>query len=82
DFFDLGGSSLMAVQLGARLRETLGTALPASVLLEASTVAALAERIAAAGGDRPPAKEPGPSCRIRLRAGEAGRPLFLVHQVG
>ena len=30
DFFDLGGSSLMAVQLSARLRQTLGAELAAS----------------------------------------------------
>jgi thioesterase domain-containing protein/acyl carrier protein len=82
DFFDLGGSSLMALRLGARLRETLGADLPASALLEASTVEALAERIAAAGGDRPSPEADRPSCLIRLRAGESGRPLFLVHQVG
>jgi amino acid adenylation domain-containing protein len=78
DFFDLGGSSLMAVQLSARLRQTLGAELPASALLEDSTVAALAERIAAAR----PGEEPRPSCLVRLRAEGTRRPLFLVHQVG
>ena len=78
DFFDLGGSSLMAVQLSARLRQTLGADLPASALLEDSTVAALAERIAAAR----PGDEPRPSCLVRLRADGTRRPLFLVHQVG
>jgi amino acid adenylation domain-containing protein len=82
DFFDLGGSSLMAVQLSARLRQTLGAELGASALLEVSTVEALAERIAAAGGDRPSAEAARPWCLVRLRAGESGRPLFLVHQVG
>jgi amino acid adenylation domain-containing protein len=82
DFFDLGGSSLMAVQLSARLRQTLGAELGASALLEVSTVEALAERIAAAGGDRASAETVRPSCLVRLRAGESGRPLFLVHQVG
>jgi amino acid adenylation domain-containing protein len=76
DFFDLGGSSLMAVQLCARLRQTLGAELPSSVLLEDSTVAALAARIAGSG------VPPRPSCRVRLREGGDRRPLFLVHQVG
>jgi amino acid adenylation domain-containing protein len=83
DFFDLGGSSLMAVQLGARLRQTLGAELPASALLEDSTVAALAARIAASlPGDSRPQEPPRPTCLVRLRTGGGKRPLFLVHQVG
>ncbi|HEX7184605.1 MAG TPA: amino acid adenylation domain-containing protein [Thermoanaerobaculia bacterium] len=83
DFFDLGGSSLMAVQLAARLRQTLGAELAASTLLEASTVAALAEKIASsANGESRPEDRPRPSCLVRLRTGGDRRPLFLVHQVG
>jgi amino acid adenylation domain-containing protein len=83
DFFEIGGSSLMAVQLGARLRERLGVELPSNFLLESSTVAALAERVArergAAGEERP---APPPSCLVALQTGGNRRPLFLVHQVG
>jgi phthiocerol/phenolphthiocerol synthesis type-I polyketide synthase E len=79
DFFDLGGSSLAGLQLAERLARELDVALPGSFLLEASTVAAIAELIAArgqAGGDAG-----APSCLVRLQRG-SGRPLFLVHQVG
>jgi amino acid adenylation domain-containing protein len=82
DFFSLGGSSLMAVQLGARLREVLQVELSADVLLETSTVRGLAalaaeSRGAGANGGRPR------SSLVRLQAGAAGRrPLFMVHQVG
>jgi acyl transferase domain-containing protein/thioesterase domain-containing protein len=85
DFFDLGGSSLMAVQLGARLRQTLGVALPSDFLLQAPTVAALAALVAdlrgsAASGGAP---ERPRSSLVRLQAGSPGRrPLFMVHQVG
>ncbi len=83
DFFEIGGSSLMAVQLGARLRDRLGVELPSNFLLETSTVAALAERVArergAEGEARPAAP---PSCLVALQTGGGRRPLFLVHQVG
>jgi thioesterase domain-containing protein/acyl carrier protein len=90
DFFDLGGTSLMAVQLGSRMREALGVALPADFLLQASTLAeqaALVTEIEGAGGpgaDGGPARPaPAPSCLIRLQRGAEGRPpLFAVHQVG
>ncbi|HSL82706.1 MAG TPA: acyltransferase domain-containing protein, partial [Thermoanaerobaculia bacterium] len=82
DFFELGGSSLMAVQLGGRLREAFGRELPSDFLLEAPTLgeqAALLGGPAAAGAAAPPA----PSCRVRLQRGAEGRPpLFTVHQVG
>ncbi|HEX3527655.1 MAG TPA: amino acid adenylation domain-containing protein, partial [Thermoanaerobaculia bacterium] len=85
DFFDLGGSSLMAIQLGSRLREVLGVALPSDFLLQAPTVAAVAALAAeirgrSADGGAP---ERPRSSLVRLQAGAPGRrPLFLVHQVG
>ena len=45
DFFDLGGNSLIATQVAARLGSALNTRVPVRVLFEASTVAALAVRV-------------------------------------
>ncbi|HEV3321521.1 MAG TPA: beta-ketoacyl synthase N-terminal-like domain-containing protein [Solirubrobacteraceae bacterium] len=45
-FMDLGGNSLMGLQLIARLKRELGVRLPAVALFEAPTVRALAARIA------------------------------------
>jgi amino acid adenylation domain-containing protein len=46
NFFDLGGHSLSATQVVARLRGALGTELPMRALFENATVAALAEQVA------------------------------------
>ncbi|MET8798296.1 non-ribosomal peptide synthase/polyketide synthase [Nocardia sp. NPDC004568] len=53
DFFSLGGNSLIATQVAARLGKALDTQVPVRVLFEAPTVAALAvraEQHAGAGG--------------------------------
>ncbi|HKH49695.1 MAG TPA: beta-ketoacyl synthase N-terminal-like domain-containing protein, partial [Thermoanaerobaculia bacterium] len=83
DFFDLGGSSLLAVQLGSRLRELLALDLPAGFLLETSTVRALAALVESRRSGAAAAGDARSSCLVRLQAGAPGRrPLFLVHQVG
>ncbi|MFG1798541.1 amino acid adenylation domain-containing protein, partial [Nocardia sp. NPDC049149] len=46
DFFALGGNSLVATQVTARLGAALDTTVPVRILFEASTVAALAVRLA------------------------------------
>ncbi|MFI5777056.1 amino acid adenylation domain-containing protein [Nocardia sp. NPDC051570] len=46
DFFELGGNSLLAVRAAARIGSALDLRVPVQLLFEASTVAALAERVA------------------------------------
>jgi acetoacetyl-CoA synthetase len=73
DFFALGGTSLIAVELFTLIEERLGVAVPPSTLLEAPTIAALTAVVE------------NPSLRsgalVRMRAGSAGPPLFVVHSI-
>jgi amino acid adenylation domain-containing protein len=48
NFFDLGGHSLLAAQVAARVREAVRTNLDLRTLMQAPTVAALAQRLASA----------------------------------
>jgi acyl carrier protein len=47
NFFDLGGHSLMAMELMAAVEEAFGIDVPVAVLYESRTVAAFAEAIEA-----------------------------------
>ncbi|WP_437972558.1 SDR family NAD(P)-dependent oxidoreductase [Sorangium sp. So ce260] len=58
DFFELGGESLLALQILNRVRETFQVELSLRDFFERPTVAALAERVQAARGQAPAAPEP------------------------
>jgi amino acid adenylation domain-containing protein len=77
DFHELGGHSLAALRLMARIERAFGVRLPISALFEAATVerlGALLRRGSAAAARRSPL--------VRLRDDGDGRPLFLVHPIG
>jgi amino acid adenylation domain-containing protein len=83
NFFDLGGSSLVAVQLRAEVQARLGVSLPVHALLEARTVALLADRIREAMPSAPsaPARTSVPFRAERTSApvpGHAERRSLLV----
>ncbi|MFD1814823.1 non-ribosomal peptide synthase/polyketide synthase, partial [Rhodococcus gannanensis] len=68
DFFDLGGNSLIATQVTARLGAAVGARIPVAALFESPTVAALAAALDGyAGGDgRPPLVPQDRSDRVPL----------------
>lgn len=70
DYFDLGGNSLLAVNLFAKIESQLGIKLPLSSLIEAPTVVELARLLDARGSHNPV---------VLIRKGGDGLPLFLIH---
>ncbi len=75
-FFDLGGNSLLAIRLAARVRAVLHTELPVRVIFEAPAVQALAERL---GADN---REAGLGVLLPLRPAGSRPPLFCIHPAG
>jgi acyl-coenzyme A synthetase/AMP-(fatty) acid ligase/thioesterase domain-containing protein/acyl carrier protein len=74
DFFDLGGDSLIALNMMFALEEELGVELAVTAIFEAPTIASLAALI----------EESAPrdfSPLVKIKGGE-GTPLFIVHGVG
>lgn len=72
DFFDLGGDSLLAIELFAAIKDDFGRELPLGALAQAPTIAGLA---AAVAGDESAAW----SSLVPLRRGGSLPPLFCVH---
>ena len=75
DFFDIGGHSLIAVQLMARIRERFGRELPLACLFEHGTIAALAALLRADGASVD-------GSLVTIRPGNTEPPLVLVHPAG
>ncbi len=73
-FFDLGGSSLAAARLVARIRDEFGVTLGIGVVFAAPTPAALAVQVASGDDD-------GRGPMLDLRAGH-GAPLVCIHPAG
>ncbi|MFS8071799.1 MAG: methyltransferase, partial [Byssovorax sp.] len=85
DFFELGGDSLIAIQLISRLRQSLQKPLDQHSLLKTPTIASLSASL------EDPSASPGPTFRatrelprglVELQRGGAKPPLFLVHPAG
>jgi thioesterase domain-containing protein len=73
DFFRLGGQSLTAVRLFAKIKRSYGVELSAATIYEAPTIEKLAKRVR-------DAQAPGPisaSCLIPIRSTGSKSPLFL-----
>ncbi|HEU4453986.1 MAG TPA: amino acid adenylation domain-containing protein [Longimicrobium sp.] len=75
DFFDLGGQSILATRLAARVREELGFAFPVAELLTGPTVERMAQTVA---GKKGAARLP----LVPLQTFGDRPPLFLSHPAG
>jgi len=85
NFFEIGGHSLLALQMFARIEKHFGVNLPLATLLRHQTCAALARLLHEAG--TPEAAAAGPDAEdwrplVALRRGGARPPLFCIHAVG
>ncbi len=76
NFFQLGGDSILAAQVLARIRDTWGVELSIGQLFEASTVAAIADRIAA----RVDPLAPTPVARIQAQPRDRAVPLSYAQE--
>jgi len=86
DFFELGGDSLIAVQLVTKLRQTLSVELSSHSLLNTPTIATLAESIQQVSSHAELIQQPKPvlpSSLVEIQAGHPLKiPLFLVPPAG
>ena len=85
DFFDLGGHSLIAVQLFSRIRKTYRLDLDLSLLFNARTIAKLADVIRKEldQEDRPTGPSPGPwTSLVPMRSSGSLPPLYFVSGTG
>jgi aspartate racemase len=76
NFFDVGGHSLAAVRLFSRIEKQYGIRLSPAIILQASTIAKLAEYIQ---NIKP---ENDSHILVPIQTTGHGNPLFLVHGVG
>ncbi len=77
DFFELGGTSILAVELMTRIREQFGHDLPLAALLSGTTPRALAARIRERNKDLS-----AWSPLVAVKPGGGRRPFFCVHPAG
>ena len=73
DFFELGGTSLQALMVFARIEARLGYSLSPTTIVQAPTIARLADFIRATTGIA------SSQSLVPLRPSGTGSPLFLVH---
>jgi acetoacetyl-CoA synthetase len=75
DFFDLGGDSILAIELMAEIEQAFGQDLPMTTVYDAPTIMDLAKLISAQA-------RPVSSCLVPLKPGADIEPLFIAHGLG
>ncbi|MEU3872946.1 MULTISPECIES: amino acid adenylation domain-containing protein [Streptomyces] len=77
-FFELGGDSIVSIQLMSRIRAVFGTELPNQTIFQTPTVAGISELL----GTGSQAQGHGFEVLLPLRTGGSQPPLFCLHPVG
>ena len=78
NFFDLGGYSLLAVQVCARVRERMGRELPVRAFVRMPTVAALAAWLDAPDGPGESGQGESGGHWVTLQQGDPRKPLLVI----
>ena len=84
-FFDLGGQSFLSVRMMAKIQQQFQIELPLAILIQADTIAALAEKIDAHSRDDllgATAQAPSPLVLLREYGASTEPALYLIHPVG
>src|SRR5690606_30871046 len=82
DFFSLGGHSLKAISLAARIKETFGVDLPLTELFDRPTFGAMAEWLAERIGQKAADDRLKPAAGKRFYAvSSAQKRMFAIHQM-
>ncbi len=79
DFFDLGGDSLIAVQLFNLIKKAFGRQLPLSTLVQKRTICELAQLLSE---EEAPSAETWSSLVLIQSGAAQNPPLFFIHPVG
>lgn len=77
DFFDLGGHSLLGIQLMWKLRHQFGKSLPATTLFSARTIAELAALL-----EDQNSRQSASSTLVPIKGGRVEPSLFFIHPAG
>ncbi len=78
-FFDIGGDSLLATQLVARLKQGTGMTIPLRLVFEYPQLASLAAQLEAMQGG---AQQRSDQCMVKIQQAGSKPALFYVHPVG
>jgi acyl carrier protein len=79
NFFNIGGYSLLAVQVISSIKQAFTVEMPLSVLFAAPTVARMAEHIAAVNG---PDRSQSSPVLVNIQPHGSWPPFFCVHAIG
>jgi phthiocerol/phenolphthiocerol synthesis type-I polyketide synthase E len=76
NYFDLGGTSVLAVRLFAQIEKIFGKNIPVTTLINAPTIGQLASMIEKGEGSGPWAS------LVRIQSGDSRPPFFFIHAAG